>query len=290
MNFMARACEYSFIAALTSLCLCVSVARADDVEADIQLMFSVDVSFSIDRNEQRQQREGYAAALEDPRIVAALTAGPIGRAAIAYVEWADAGYQRLVAPWTLIEQEGDAAGFAALLREAPIRRNGATSISSALLFSAAQFEGNGISSPRKVIDISGDGLNSEGPRTDLVRDALVARGFTINGLPLDLEETDESADVAAYYEACVIGGPGAFYVPVRSWEAFADAIRRKVVLELAGAAMRPALVVLAASPPPVDCVSGERQARERYLRRLDEMTNGRPQRWIPPEEVWPTPE
>lgn len=237
--------------------------RADEVDVDLELVIAVDVSLSMDLDEQALQREGYVKAFLDPQVINAIEQGLHGRIAVAYVEWAGAISQYVTVGWTLIDGKDTAAEMSALLAEAPIARLRRTSISGALVFSAGLFESNGYRGMRRVIDVSGDGPTNQGGRTDIARDAVVAQGITINGLPFvpnpegplslfDLPELD------IYYEDCVIGGPGAFSLPVHSATEFAEAIRNKLVLEIAGIE-RPKLIRASAAAPRIPCDIGERQ-------------------------------
>ena len=274
--------------------LVASAAPADaapgDLPVDVELVLAVDASFSVGGREQDIQRIGYVAAFRDPQVVAALTGGPHGRSAVAYVEWADEGFQHLVVEWTLIEAPADAATFAARLKSAPIRRSGSTSLSRALAYSAALFAGNGFAGERLVIDISGDGANNDGPPVDEARDAVASLGITVNGLPLLTKEADASpVDLADYFAGCVIGGVGAFSHAVDKSDDIPAAIRRKMVMELAGLPVVPAeFHVASRGAGDVDCLVGERMRREEYIRMLRTMTPT-PERWAPDEETWPTP-
>ncbi len=257
----------AFLAALCSLA--AGAARADTV-VDVELVLAVDVSYSMDLDELALQREGYMKAVTSPEFLQALRLGPHGRIAVAYVEWAGSDEQKLVVDWTLIGSPTEARAFAEAIGKAPLRRVYRTSISSAMTFSADLMEGNGIRGLRRVIDISGDGTNNQGPLVDVTRDAVVARGITVNGLPLMLKEASGSlldiGDLDVYYEDCVIGGPGAFVIPVRGPHEFADAIKTKLVLEIAGVRPpAPPLVRPASSAEPrVSCSIGERMWMERW--------------------------
>ena len=221
------------------------------------------------------QRRGYAEALTSAEVLTAIGKGALGRIALTYVEWAGAGAQRVVAPWTVIDGPAAAAGFAARLTahfDPALRR---TSISGAISYAARSFEDNGFASYRRVIDISGDGPNNDGRPVEWARDAALARGIVINGLPLMTKEGLGAEwhldDLDLYYRACVIGGPAAFVAPVRDWAEFPAAVRRKLVRELAAAppAIQPAAIRPAAFhvvPAPVyDCYIGEKIWR-RYFR------------------------
>lgn len=237
-------------------------AAAQDVDyVDLELVLAVDVSLSMDPAEQALQREGYVAAFRDGEVLEAIRSGGYGKIAVAYVEWAGAGSQRIIADWTIISDAASADAFAAKLENSQPVRLRRTSISGALLASAAMFERNPHRGLRRVIDVSGDGPNNQGARVDGVRDGLVGRGIVINGLPLLLNRGGQFFDIPdldRYYRDCVVGGTGAFTLPVRDIEKFGEAIRQKLVLEIAG---RPSLVHRAqatANEPQADCLIGEK--------------------------------
>lgn len=207
-------------------------------EVDLELVLAVDISQSMDPEEQRVQREGYVAALTSEDVLNAIKYGPTGRIAVAYMEWGGKDEHFVVADWTIISDEKTAAKFAGKIAEAPLRRVQRTSISSALTQAVDLVMANEFNGMRRIIDISGDGPNNQGNAVTEARDAAVAQGVTVNGLPLMLKEETISwqsmLHLDHYYEDCVIGGPGAFSIPVRSKEGFSDAIRMKLVLEIAG--------------------------------------------------------
>ena len=243
------------------LALFAMPASAQEV-VDLELVLAVDVSRSMDIEEQAIQRAGYSAAFRHRDVIAAITGGMHGRIAVAYVEWAGAGAENIVVPWTIIAGEADSLAFAAKLDGTGVNRYSGTSIASGLLLSAALIEGNKINGLRRVIDVSGDGPNNIGPPVEPTRDAIVGRGIAINGLPIMLRPgggffSIEQLD--AYYEDCVIGGPAAFMIPVRAAEEFPEAIRRKLVLEIAGTEAR---VIFAAANTEnrgkMDCLIGEK--------------------------------
>ena len=165
-----------------------------------------------------------------------------GKVAVTLVEWAGVNDQRIVVPWRLIDGPDSARAVAAEMAAAPVRRAFRTSISGALIFSAALFDGNGFAGIRRVIDVSGDGTNNQGPLVVPTRDDVLAKGITINGLPIMLKEPQPNSidikDLDIYYEDCVIGGPGAFVVPIREREKFKEAIRTKLVLDIADRSAR----------------------------------------------------
>lgn len=218
----------------------IGAAQAEETQVDVELMLAVDVSYSISTHELEIQRRGYAEALRDPAIWRAIEAGYFQKVAIAFVEWSNVDAQRVVAPWTLIESPEDLERFANTLESEPLLLVRRTSISGVLDYAVASFETNGFSGDRRVIDVSGDGPNNMGRPVTRARDDLLARGFTINGLPLMTFEGEGSGlrleDIDLYYVECVIGGPFSFSIPVRRWEEFPAAVRRKLILELASRA------------------------------------------------------
>ncbi|HSM20264.1 MAG TPA: DUF1194 domain-containing protein, partial [Hyphomicrobiales bacterium] len=214
-------------------------ASAQEEAVDLELVLAVDISFSMDPDEQQLQRDGYVAALRHPEVVQAIRSGGYGRIAVTYIEWAGDHMARTVVPWTVIDGEATADAFAARLAAAPLQRARRTSISRALAFSETLFAGNGFSGLRRVIDVSGDGPNNQGVPVTAVRDRIVSEGVTINGLPVMLKTSNPGGffnlpELDIYYEDCVIGGFGAFIVPVQTLTGFAAAVRRKLVLEIAG--------------------------------------------------------
>lgn len=227
-------------------------------EVDLELVLAVDISQSMDPEEQRVQREGYIAALTSKDVLEAIKYGPIGRIAVLYLEWGGKEEQYVIADWTVVFDEQSARAFAGRIAEAPLRRVQRTSISSALTEAVKQVLTNKYNGIRRVIDISGDGPNNQGPSVTEARDAAIAQGVTINGLPLMLKAESISwqsmLHLDHYYEDCVIGGPGAFAIPVRSKEGFAEAIRMKLVLEIAGLAKeQPEFLKANATRDPVMC-------------------------------------
>lgn len=244
-------------------------------EVDVALVLAVDVSLSMSREELEIQRRGYAAALLHDHVLQAIADGARGRVAVAYVEWAGSRMQRVVVPWTVIAGREDAQRVVAQLSAQPPNSARRTSISGALAFAGDMLAESGFQTPRRVIDISGDGPNNEGAPVADVRDALTRRGITINGLPLmtngGFTTSYDIGELDRYYADCVIGGPGAFMVPVNDWDQFPEAVRRKLVMELADAASPRRASAAAASPPVMpaqarpsaDCLIGERMWRNR---------------------------
>ena len=204
------------------------------------LVLAVDVSRSVDEDEARLQREGYRAAVSDPAVVEAIRGGMIGAIGIAYVEWAGAEYQRLVLPWTRIGGQADATAWSERLAEAPRASLSWTSISAALEFSRGVLAEAPFEATRRVVDVSGDGVNNSGPPAEQARDRAVAEGITINGLPILNDRPTfgrpPPIPLDQYYRDSVIGGPGAFVIAAEDFEAFGNAIRRKLIREVAGLA------------------------------------------------------
>lgn len=212
-------------------------ARAAGDPVDVLLVLAVDVSRSVDEDEARLQREGYRAAVSDPAVVEAIRGGMIGAVGIAYVEWAGAEYQRLVLPWQRIANAADAQGWSERLAEAPRASLSWTSISGAIDFSRrvmaeAPFEGT-----RKVIDVSGDGVNNSGGPVEAARDRAVAEGITINGLPIVNDRPTfgrmPPVPLDEYYRDSVVGGTGAFVIVAEDFNSFGAAVKRKLIREIA---------------------------------------------------------
>lgn len=216
--------------------LSITGAFADDpLPVDLELVLAVDASASIDTREAALQRAGYISALKDPRVLARIAKGSFGRIAVSYVEWA--GSQKTIVDWMIVEDEASAETFAVALRAAPFHTGTTTSISAALDYSARLFEDNNIDSLRRVIDISGDGFNWAGRPIDITQPEIVAAGITINALPIlrfDEDGRNTNPGLDKYYRERVIGGPGAFLIPIYGSSAFAEAILRKLIIEIAG--------------------------------------------------------
>lgn len=241
-------------------------AEEVDVDVDLELVLAVDVSRSMDPGEQALQKQGYIAALQHPEVLAAIGAGFLGRIAVTYAEWAGPGSHQVIAAWAVIDGADTAKAFVDAVAARPVSALHGTSISGALLFASGLFDENGFRSTRQVIDVSGDGPNNMGSPVLQVREMVLRRGITINGLPIMLHSDYFSgysiSNLDTYYEDCVIGGPGAFLVTVESIDRIAEAIRRKLVQEIAGA---PARVIPAQAlferEPRTDCLIGEKLRR-----------------------------
>lgn len=244
----------------------------DPITVDVELVLAVDVSRSMDPSEQIIQRMGYAAAFRSAEVQGAIFDGGWGRVAVTYVEWAGARAQVQRIPWSLIDSPAAAESLAAGIESLPLIGASRTSISAALDYAAGLFADPTHRGLRRIIDISGDGPNNDGRAVTAARDAVAAQGITINGLPLLTNDASRSdafggwstiADLDAYYRDCVIAGPGAFAIAVTNWDNFAAAIRRKLVLELAGSAPER---LWQAQAPATDCLIGEQIWQERQRR------------------------
>jgi hypothetical protein len=240
----------------------------DGIGVDVELVMAVDISYSMDFDELKLQREGYAEAIASQEFLNALKQGMHSKVAVTLVEWAGANDQRIVVPWRLIDGPESARKVSAEIFNAPVRRAFRTSISGALLFSAPLFEGNGFTGIRRVIDVSGDGTNNQGTPVTLARDEVLAKGIVINGLPIMLKEPQPGSidikDLDIYYEDCVIGGPGAFVIPIREREKFKEAIRNKLVLDIADRKVEPRVIPASSENPRISCTIGEQMWQRRW--------------------------
>ena len=210
---------------------------------DLELALGIDTSGSVDAAEARLQRDGYIRALTDPAVIAAIRSGPLRRIALSYFEWAGDETQATVVDWTLITGADSARKFAAAISAATASRGRYTSISGAIDYIMPSFDANAFVGTRRVIDLSGDGPNNAGRYVNQARDDAIKSMVTINGLPIVNQRPNRFGmpmpELDLYYRNCVIGGPGAFIVVARDFRSFAAAIRRKLVLEIAGAAPAP---------------------------------------------------
>lgn len=249
-------------------CLMLAVQLfAKDVKAeyqvDLELVLAVDVSNSMDGQERILQRAGFSAAFRDPQVHRAIRSGIYGKIAVTYVEWGGASRQRVAVPWTLIDSDIAANGFADLLDEAAITRSRLTSISSALTFAGQLIDTNSFDGFRRVIDVSGDGPNNQGRPVLEAREKILKQGIIINGLPIQMHADDpgdlfDVNKLDVYYEDCVIGGPGSFIVAVKKRDELVEGIRRKLLYEIAG--RQPELMRAAwqlPRQPRISCLSGE---------------------------------
>lgn len=209
----------------------------DDVAVDLALVLAVDVSLSIDEKEAAVQRSGYVHALKDKRVADAIRSGPIGRIAVTYVEWSSVYHQVQLVPWRVISDAKTAQAFADEVAAAPVKPGSTTSISAGLDFAVKLFDKNGFDAGRKVIDISGDGYSDYGRPVRDARDDAVKAGVTINGLAMMFDrpawKQEVPEDLDRYYNEQVIGGPGAFFITVRTPNDFSQSLLHKLVLEIA---------------------------------------------------------
>ena len=212
-------------------------------KVDLQLILAADVSRSVDPDEFHLQREGYAAAFTNAKVLNAIQSGPYRAIAVTFVEWSGSEAQRVVADWTVIRDEETAGDFVTTLRTAPRSFQGFTSISAAIDFSMKLFETSGVESERRIIDVSGDGTNNGGRPVNDARDEAVAQGVTINGLaiinqhpnPGYTAHTQPPEGLGEYYRQNVTGGPGSFVITIEDFSTFAEAIVNKLVTEIADA-------------------------------------------------------
>jgi len=207
------------------------------IEVDLELVLAVDVSSSVDEFEAGLQRDGYLRALVHPFVIDAIKSGPKGRIAAIYIEYAGRSFQRVVVDWTIMQDLKSARAFTATLAKSPFSSAPSTSISALIDFSVNQILTNAFSAPRAVIDVSGDGPNSDGRPVWDARDDAVLRGITINGLPILSSRPDPkgfapSVGVTNHYRRFVIGGPGAFLIDVNEFENFTPALVKKLVREI----------------------------------------------------------
>jgi hypothetical protein len=219
-----------------------AVASAAE-QVDLLLVLAADVSRSVDSEKFQLQREGYAAAISDPRVLDAIRSGRNGRVGVAFVEWSGIGSQRVVIDWTTVSDAESAKGFGDRVLEAPRSFADRTSISGAIEFAMGQFARAPFESARRTIDVSGDGTNNSGPDVTQVRDEAIAQGVTINGLvilsetPLawNPDHTNPPGGLENYYRNNVIGGPGAFVLTAQNFNSFGQAIVKKMIAEVAQA-------------------------------------------------------
>jgi len=213
-----------------SLLLPLPAGRAQNGEVDLALVLAVDCSFSVDAREFAMQMEGLGRAFMTSEVKDAIAQGVHRRIAVAVVQWSDDRNQKAVVPWTVIASAEDADAFGMQLLTMPrALSEGGTSISAALLFSAALLQ-SAPPADRLVIDVSADGRNNSGPRVTGARDRLVAAGITINGLTI----LNEWPTLDSYFESNVAGGPGHFVVPAADYGAYGEAILRKLLREIVG--------------------------------------------------------
>ena len=217
-------------------------ARAAE-PVDLLLVLAADVSRSVDAQKFQLQREGYAAAVANPKVLDAIHSGRQGRIAVLFLEWSGLGNQKVVIDWTPVDGPKAAQEFGDRLLESPRSFADRTSISGGIEFAMAQFARSPFSSGRQTIDVSGDGTNNAGRDVTQVRDEALALGITINGLvilserplPWNPEHTNPPGGLANYYRVNVVGGPGAFVLEAKDFNSFGQAIIKKLIAEIADA-------------------------------------------------------
>ena len=237
---------------------------------DVELVLAVDVSYSMDMDELAIQREGYAQAIISKEFLQALKSLPNGKVSITYFEWAASSDQKIIIPWRLIDGPETADAVASEIMKTPVRRASRTSISGAIYFAMPLFDQDPYHGTRRVIDISGDGPNNNGAPVTPARDEAVSKGIVNNGLPIMVKEPSYSTmdidNLDWYYEDCVIGGPGSFVVPIKDREKFKEAIRTKLLLEVASRTPERRLVPVAEKESRVSCLIGEKIWQDRWGR------------------------
>jgi hypothetical protein len=248
--------------------LAQSPKGAVQTDVDVELVLAVDISYSMDPEELALQREGYMLGITSAEFLNALKQGMHGRIALTYFEWAGVAEQRVVVPWRVVDGASSAQSFADEISKAPIRRAYRTSISGAMMFAEPLLDNSPHRGIRRVVDISGDGANNQGPPVTVARDKLLEKRVTINGLPImlrrPLSQNMDLERLDIYYEDCVIGGPGAFVVPIKERDKFKEATRTKLVLEIAGRTPPARVIPAAAESPRISCMIGERMWQYRW--------------------------
>ncbi|MBY0612398.1 MAG: DUF1194 domain-containing protein [Beijerinckiaceae bacterium] len=234
---------------------------------DVLLALGVDISYSMDEDEQYLQRNGYMDALLSKQVLDGIAAGIHGRIGIAYYEWAGTGERRTIVPWTIIDGAATAQAFVDKLRSQPYRRASRTSLSGAIDYGVGLLEDAPLSAPRRVIDISGDGPNNHGRPVEIAREEALAQNIVINGLPIIFQRRFNSSfdidNLDQYYSDCVIGGYGSFVIAISNQEQFSTATRQKLLREIAETDP-PARIVPIAERSRADCMVGEKMWQRRF--------------------------
>jgi hypothetical protein len=247
-----------------------AAAKDNQPSVDVELVIAVDVSYSMDLDELAVQREGYAQAIVSKEFLQAMKSGPNSKVAVTYFEWSASSDQKIIIPWRVIDGPESADAVANEIMKTPVRRGSRTSISGAINFAIPLFDENPYRGLRRVIDISGDGPNNNGEPVAGPRDAALAKGIVINGLPIMVKEPSYSTmdidNLDWYYEDCVIGGPGSFVVSIKDRDKFKEAIRAKLILEVAGRTPDHRIVPVAEKESRVPCLIGEKIWQDRWGR------------------------
>ena len=237
-----RIAKILFAMIVAALALRPATVRAGE-DVDLLLLLAADVSRSIDSAKFQLQREGYAAAISDPRVLDAIRSGHSGRIGLSFVEWSGVGAQHVVIDWMTIRDGATAKDFGDRLIEAPRSFADRTSISGVIDFALGEFDQAPFQSPRRTLDISGDGTNNAGREVGAARDDAVGKDVTINGLVIlsdnpmswNPDHTNPPGGLENYYRNNVIGGPGAFVVVAQNFNSFGQAIIAKMIAEVAQA-------------------------------------------------------
>jgi hypothetical protein len=231
----------TFVTAAAIACTMATFAVAADDEVDLLLVMSADVSRSVDATKFQLQRNGYAQAIINPRVLKAIQSGPHGSIGVAFVEWSGVGAQKLIIDWTKISDAKSAQDFSSQIVEAQRPFADRTSISGGIDFALSMLERTPFKAARRTIDVSGDGTNNSGRDVALARDEALAKGVTINGLvilsdrpiPWNPDHTNPPGGLENYYRNNVIGGPGSFVMVAENFESFGQAIINKLIAEIA---------------------------------------------------------
>lgn len=241
MSRLFRYCTLFLIAALAISHLTSPVRAAEKV--DLLLVLAADVSRSVTGDKFKLQREGYAAAIANPKVLEAIKGGRNGRIGVMFIEWSGAGNQKVVIDWSIIDGAEAAHAFGTRLLEEPRAFADRTSISGGIDLAMAELAKAPFFSERQTIDVSGDGTNNSGRDVRSARDQAVEKGIVINGLvilsdqpmPWNPEHTHPPGGLAKYYRDNVTGGPGSFVMEAKDFESFGDAVLKKMIAEIADA-------------------------------------------------------
>ena len=229
-----------FLGFIALLAVASVPARAQE-QVDLLLVLASDVSRSVDTRKFELQRQGYAEALSNPRVIEAIQSGPHGKIAICFVEWSGQTSQKLVIDWVVVSDAASARKISDQMLELPRTFADRTSISAGIEFAVSQLERAPFKGSRRTIDVSGDGTNNSGRDVALARDEALAKGITINGLvilsdsplPWNPEHTNPPGGLGEYYRKNVIGGAGAFVMVAENHDSFGQAIVKKMIAEIA---------------------------------------------------------
>lgn len=232
---LLRFCGFLFL--LLALLLAPGAPRAQTDNPDLLLVLAADGSGSIDEDEFKLQREGYAAAIRDPRVVAAIQSGYGGSIVVAMIEWGAPTSQHIIVEWTVIRDQASADGFAAAILAAPRKAFGYNSISNAIAYSATLMRESGLKAPRKVIDVSGDGPQIGGMPLERIRNETIDEDITINALAINNKDGmlrgPGGMPLDEHYQRDVIGGFGAFVEVAESRADLNRALLKKLIREIA---------------------------------------------------------